>query len=195
MTEQPDPVRITLEHVVAGDVSDLFFAVYSAAFDIFRTKAAARYLMSREEFDEQMTDRRVVKIVAWSRAAEPVGLTTLTNDLTTVPWISPHFYARRFPEQAARKAIYYTAFALVDPTARLEGTYRRMIETAARLVAEDRGVVGYDMAGYNLGFGLPSITESIISAQSPATIDAVDTQTYFAAEFHGNAQPDTVRGD
>ena len=40
---------------------------------------------------------------------------TLTRHLESVPWISPDYFAARYPEQWARNAIYYMGFVLAHP--------------------------------------------------------------------------------
>ena len=55
---------------------------------------------------------------ARQRPSAPPSLTTLTDELATVPWISPQYYQRRFPDEYARQAVFYLGFSLVQPQAR-----------------------------------------------------------------------------
>ena len=78
-------------------------------------RAAARQVLTRGEFFDQMEDHRVDKYVAWEKRTSPIGMITLTRHLESVPWISPEYFAARYPEQWARNAIYYLGFTLAHP--------------------------------------------------------------------------------
>ncbi|MGZ4524317.1 MAG: hypothetical protein ACXVXO_13025, partial [Mycobacteriaceae bacterium] len=71
--------------------AQMFYDLYLAAFGPMRTRAAARNVLHQDEFFAEMNDTRVSKYVAWDADGRAVGLTTLTNDLHSVPWISPEY--------------------------------------------------------------------------------------------------------
>jgi len=179
---------VSVETVVPTEASRMFFELYLAAFAPMRTRAAARNVLHEEEFYAEMSDPRVDKYVAWNPAGAPVGLTTLTNDLRTVPWISPEYYAAQFPEHTTRNAVYYLGFTLVHPDARRGTTFTDMIgQVVARLVA-DRAVVGCDICAYNnsaLSFDKNII--KMLTAAAEVSVEVLDTQTYYSAEFRGAA--------
>ena len=133
--------------VDAATASDLW-ALYRVAFESLRTQAASRHTLTRAEFDLEVIDERVTKYVAW-RNGRPVGLVSLATDLTTIPWISPEFYAHRYPEHAARGALYYCSLALVHPDERLSDAFLRLVAVAAEDVAAADGVFAADMCSLN----------------------------------------------
>ncbi len=179
---------VTVETAVPTQAARMFFELYLAAFAPMRTRAAARNVLHEEEFYAEMSDPRVDKYVAWNPGGQPVGLTTLTNDLRTVPWISPEYYAAQFPEHTARNAVYYLGFTLVHPDARRGTTFTDMMgHVLGRLVA-DRAVVGCDICAYNnsaLSFDKNII--KMLTAATEVTVEVLDTQTYYSAEFRGAA--------
>lgn len=175
-----------METVVDDATARGFYELYLAAFGPMRTRAAARNVLHEEEFFDEMGDRRVSKYVARAPDGRAVGLTTLTNDLRSVPWISPEYYAEHFPEHTARNAVYYLGFTLVHPDARRGSTFTDMMnQVLGRLVAE-HAVVGCDICGYNntaLSFDKNII--KMLMATAEVTVDVLDTQTYYSAEFRG----------
>jgi len=58
-------MKITIERTMSPAAIDTFYGIYVAAFDPLRTRAAARHLLSAQEFAAEMTDERIEKYVAW----------------------------------------------------------------------------------------------------------------------------------
>jgi hypothetical protein len=84
-----DPkVEITVETAVDPETALVYWELYRDTFGELETKAVARQLLHKHEFLEEMHDPRVHKYVAWDECGDVVGLSTLTSDLETVPWIS-----------------------------------------------------------------------------------------------------------
>jgi hypothetical protein len=144
-----DEITVTATPTVDADTGDALWHLYLQAFEGLRARAASRHTLTRAEFDLEALDERVMKYVAW-RCEAPVGLVTLTTDLTTVPWISPDFYAARYPHHAARGAIFYCSLALVDPAERLTDVFARMVGPAADAIAAAGGVLAADMCRLNV---------------------------------------------
>ena len=92
-----------------------------------------------------MLDPRVHKYVAWDAEDVAIGMTTLTTDLETVPWVSPTYFAHHYPEHTARGAVYYLGFTLVHPDHRGAHVFHAMLEAMCQTVIANQGVVGYDM--------------------------------------------------
>jgi len=116
-------MRITIERSLDPGAVDAFYRLYRAAFAPLRTNAAARHLLSAEEFAAEMADKRIEKYVAWAGNGEPVGLATLTADLSAVPWISPEYYGARYPDHLARGALFYLGYTLVRPDHEQRGVF------------------------------------------------------------------------
>ncbi len=161
-----------------------FYAVYLEAFGPLAIRAAARHVLDPDEFAEEMRDPRIWKYVAWDQSGEAVGMATLTNDTDAVAWISPEFYAARYPEHASRNAIYYQGYSLVRPGRDNRRVYHRLAEVCAYRPRDDRAVVGYDLCEYNIEqFRLDERIERISLRQGASVIEQVDRQSYYTLRF------------
>ncbi|WP_227983695.1 hypothetical protein [Nocardia spumae] len=177
-------VAVTVETAIPDAEIELFHTLYEQAFGPLRARAAARQVLHRNEFRAEMTDTRVDKIVARSRTGAPIGLTTLTRHLDTVPWISPEYFATRFPQHAERGAIYYAGFTLVTPTARHGVAFHAMISTVVQILAAAGGVVGWDICSYNNSqFSFADALRSAVGEEANVDVAVEDSQTYYAARF------------
>jgi hypothetical protein len=176
-------VEVTIERSVAPDRIDHFYRFYRAAFEPLRPRAAARHVFTRDEFAAEMRDERIDKYVAWDSGAA-VGLTTLTDDLDSLPWIEPAFYLERHPRQAARRAVYYLGYTLVDPDPRAHTfqAFRSMAHALLERVAAQHGVLAYDVSGYNTEGQVGRMITSLLR-RFGARVEAADTQVFYTAEF------------
>ncbi|MBL0887720.1 hypothetical protein HGK34_15780 [Myceligenerans sp. I2] len=159
--------------------------LYLDAFEPLRTRAAARHVLRREEFDQEMADRRVTKLVARDRDGEPVGLTTLATDLTAVPWVSPEFFTARYPEHAARGAVWYIGFTLSHPSRRSTRTFMDMIDALVAHLTENQVVCAYDVSRFNdESRHFADNLRRHLERTEDVTVETVDQQTYYATTFH-----------
>lgn len=176
--------RFTREYHVGPELTRSFYHLYEAAFGPLRVQALARQVLTASEFSDQMTDGTVVKYVARDEAGRPVGLCTLTRRLESVPWISPEYFADRYPEHWARGAIYYLGFVLAHPAQRHARFIDQLIDVGIGELVEQRAVCAYDLCAYNddtLGLGA-RITQSVerLSGVAPRL---TDTQSYYTVDF------------
>ncbi len=105
-----------------------------------------------------------------------------------MPWISPEYFAARYPEHTARNAVFYLGFTLVAPQHRRSHVFQFMIEEVIDRVLAARGVCGWDVCAYNervLGFS--DMVGSLLHAHADCTVTEVDTQSYSVVEMHGPA--------
>lgn len=181
-------LTITVEKEVDEATSQRYYQLYRDTFSELETLAAARQLLHEEEFHAEMVDPRVQKWVAWDEAGEAVGMATLTDDLDTVPWISPGFLAERFPDHAARGAVYYLGFTLVAPTHRSARVFHAIIEEMAALMVAERAVAAWDICAFNDDRRLSGNAGRLLSRLAEVSIEPVDLQTYYAGTFHGPKQ-------
>jgi hypothetical protein len=201
-------LRITVVQTLDTANIDRFYLWYRSAFEPLLTKAAGRHMLTPGEFAAEMTDERIDKYVAWmdDRA---VGLTTLTNDVTAVPWIEPAFYLNRYPDEASRGALFYLGFTLIDPHADAFGVFKDMMNMVCRRFTAARGVCGFDFCERNVHrvgrtvaaliakYGAPveevdNLQYSVLDFRAdagPVAPDPVDTQRYYVANFRGAADP------
>ena len=186
-----ESLRLTRQGVIAADDIETFYELYSLAFDHLKTLAFGRQVLTRAEFVSQMTDDRVWKYVAWTAEDEPVGLTTLTRALETVPWISPDYFRAHYPEQWSRNAVYYLGFTLCRPD--VAGGTRapdqpNFLETLIQIgigpLITERGVIAYDVCRYNNEtLNLPERIAEVLNRHSDARAEVLDTQVYYGVSF------------
>ena len=177
--------RVTFEEIVDAELAERFWELYLAAFEPLRTRAAARHVLHREEFDEEMSDPRVLKLLAHDHDGTAVGLTTLATDLAAVPWVSPEFFAARYPEHAARSAVWYIGFTLAHPGRRASRTFMDMIDALVEHLAAHHVVCAYDVSRFNddsLRFA-ENLRRHLERTQD-VRVETVDQQTYYATTFH-----------
>lgn len=186
MAELRRGIRVTVETEVEADEAERFYTLYQAAFGRLRLLGAARQVLHRDEFFQEMRDPRVSKYIAWSAEDRPIGLTALSADLATVPWISPEFFAARFPEHAARNAIYYVHFMLAHPDERRSGSFDAMFQAVTDLFLAERAVSLYDICAYNIvSHNFAANLRSRLEAAASVIVEALDSQTYYSAVFEG----------
>jgi hypothetical protein len=123
--------QVTVLTVLDEPTARMFWELYVTAFGPLRTRAAQRQVLHEDEFYEEMNDPRVWKYVVYDSSGQPVGLSTLTKHLDAITWISPEYYAARYPQHYARQAVYYLGFALVAKGARHLSSFATMIEAIA----------------------------------------------------------------
>lgn len=174
-------MRLTIEHKLSDAAIAAFYPLYVAAFEPVSTRAAARHLLAAEHFEAEMVDERIDKYVLWDDDT-PLALTTLSTDLDAVAWISPEYFAARYPEQYARRAIFYLGYTLVEPERAEQGMFHLMIDAIERRCAEARGVFAFDVCAYN---DAHSVGRRIrrLGETDGWSLAAIDVQTYYAATF------------
>jgi hypothetical protein len=174
----------TREHVVEPELTLVFYNLYEAAFGPLRTRSIARQTLTEDEFTAQMVNGAVSKYVAWDADGNPVGMCTLTQQLDTVPWISPEYFAARYPEHWARRAIWYFGFILAHPSQRHSRFLDQMVEVGVGELAEQGAICAYDICAYNdemLGLGR-RLSESFQRTTGVAAT-RTDTQNYYEVDF------------
>lgn len=172
-------LTLTVETGLREDVVQALYRLYAAAFEPLRTRAAARHVFSSEEFAHEMGDARIEKYVVWADDGTPAGLTTLATDVAAVPWISPEFYTHRFPEHAARGALCYLGFAMVDPAHERQGIHAMMMDTIYRRLSDLQAVCGVDLSQHSDDNRIGRVLQALGKAPG-VTVDHVDTQHYQA---------------
>jgi hypothetical protein len=176
--------RFTRQYVVEPELIAVFHRLYEAAFGPLRTRAMARQVLTEEEFRGLMVNSEVLKYVAWSADGKPVGLAALTRSLATVPWISPEYFAARYPEQWARGAVWYFDFVLAHPSQRHARFTDQIIEVAVGELLAERAICAYDICAFNdyeLGFG--SRLADSFERTTGVRPERRDVQNYYALDF------------
>lgn len=181
-------MKITTEHILSDESVAALYPTYVVAFEPLMTKAAARHVLTAEEFAKEMNDPRIAKFVVRDDGDRVIGLSTVTTDLSVIDWINAHYYTARYPDVVARGALFYLGYTLVDCGRRLPNALRMMASELNRQVAEVQGVLGFDICGYNVTNGIGRHPAHLL--RSSQRIDTLDTQTYYAADFRPQASPD-----
>ena len=162
--------------------------LYRNAFTVLATRAPARQAHTDEEFLAEMADPAVLKLVARASDGSPRGLAILSNDLQTVPWISPTYYETRFSQHAAHGTLWYVTAIIVD-TEHQGGPWASMLLTSViGHVAARRGVAAFDCCLYNVEtVGLPRLVGLVAQRMAGVEFVELDTQQYYALVLDGSA--------
>jgi hypothetical protein len=178
------PWRFTRESAIDGAAAQTLYSLYYLAFEPLKVKAAARQVLTRDEFFGQMQDDRIDKYVAWEPHGEPIGLITLTRHLEAMPWVSPEYFAARFPEQSARKAVYYLGYLLARPVTRRKKFLEIICKVCIEPLVAERAVIAYDVCSYNndmLGFA--DRISRVARQFAGSHVHKLDTQVYYAVNL------------
>jgi hypothetical protein len=173
----------TRELVIVGERAEALWEMYTDAFTPLETLAIQRHLWSRKEVLSELASEEIVKFVGWSGEV-PVGLCMLTNNLDLVPMISPAFLRDRFPEHAARNAIFYGIMIFVRRGFRGKTMFARLGTQMAQETAVHAGVVLFDMCAFNRENG--SLGDNLGKLARPfagSAMSLVDQQSWFAVEL------------
>lgn len=157
--------------------------MYEIAFEPLQELALLNHLYARDEFEALLADDRVIKIIARSEG-EPVGLAMVTSELSIVPQISPPFLHKRFPEEAARSAVFFGIMVFVAEAYMRSTVFARLVAGMGQVTAEESGVIVFDICRHNMEtFQLEEQIKSIAFWFPGATFDLIDQQSYFGARL------------
>ena len=176
-------VKVTLEQRIDISTARRYYQLYRETFGPLQTQAVARQILHEAEFLEEMVDPRVNKYVAWDEDGEVIGISTLTSDLSTVPWISPEFFAARYPDHAARGAVYYMGWTLVRQERQGGRVFATMLRRMTEQIGDEQAVVAWDMCMVNDRPGSPRRGNAMLESMADVTIETIDRQTYYAGTF------------
>lgn len=157
--------------------------VYHAAFAPLEELALLSHLYDRPSFEALLDDERITKLVP-SVGTELVGLAMITNELDVVPQISPAFLRRRYPDEAARGAVFFGIMVFVDESYRRTSTFARLVAGMGQITAARGGVVVFDICRHNLeSLELDRQMQSIARWFPGSGFEVVDQQSYFAVSL------------
>jgi hypothetical protein len=179
-----------VEPVIVGEDIGRFYGLYLDAFGPLRTMAVARHVLHEDEFLDEMVNPLIDKYVAWDGEGEAIALATVTQHLETVPWISPEYFAHRYPEATARGAVFYLGFILAVPGRQRNRMFSEISRAVITRVAEARGVCGWDVCGFNDKVaGLSQVVAAVSQDISPVEVEVLDTQTYYCGVPEASRNP------
>lgn len=164
-----------------------FWPLYEESFGPLRVLAAARQVFTEAEFAAELDDGEIWKYVALDAQGRPAGLTTVTDRVSAMPWLSPDYFEHHYPDEWGRGAVYYIGATLVRPQMRGDRVFAMMAKHVAQRVAAARGVLGYDICGHNdHKRSLARVTGKILHRVADFQVGPVDVQTYYVARAIGN---------
>ncbi len=175
--------RITVEKEIDYLTARRYYELYRETFGELASFAVARQLLTEAEFLAEMLDPRVLKYVAWDDKGQAIGMTTLTSDLSTVPWIEPGYFAQRYPDHYARGAIYYLGFTLVHPQHRGARVFSSMIEHMVEVTLTQEIIFAWDMCLANDENGFGGGAGRLLQTLTDGTVEPIDRQTYYATKM------------
>lgn len=177
-------MRMDVVRVLPPGLMDEAWNFYREAFDELRTQAVQRHVMHRAEFDDQMADARVLKLVG-TEDDRVVGLATLTDDLTAVPLISPDYFESRWPQLYAERRIWYVIFIAARTGRTGTGMFVRLIRGIVEPVTANGGMIAADICAFNESVhALPEMLRRASGrVAGSATRQLLDTQSYWLYEF------------
>lgn len=177
---------ITITHhasVTEPDHVDALWDAYLANIEPLATLAVLRHVDGRDAFVAQLANPRIVKIVGWQDGL-PVGLAMVTNSLEDVEEVSPAFLRTRYPEHAARNAIYVGMLVMVSQPLRGRTLFGRLYTELWQVPALDAGILVFDVCEFNRTmFDTDALTERIASAFPRSAASVLDRQTWYAVEL------------
>jgi hypothetical protein len=176
-------ITITYERSVIGATADALWEAYRANFEPLASLAILQHFYSRDEMLAEFANSRILKIVGWQEDA-PVGLAMVTNSLDDVPQISPRFLRDRYPEHAARDAIYFGILVMVAPGLRGMTLFSRLYTELWQVPALAGGVLVFDICEFNRQlFDTDALTGRIASNFPRSAVQILDQQTWYVAEL------------
>ena len=186
LTQYPSAGPITITHhtsIVASTHVDALWACYLTNIEPLATLAVLRHVDERPTFEAQLANERIVKIVAWQDGT-PVGLAMVTNSLDDVEEISPAFLRAKYPEHAARNAIYVGMLVMVSQPLRGRTVFSRLYTELWQVPALAGGILVFDVCEFNRTmFDTDALARRIASAFPRATAQVLDRQTWYVAEL------------
>lgn len=180
---EPARVQISVERVITGEVAEELWRQYWANFAPLRALAVQKQHSDREEFLDLLANPDVITYIGWE-GSRPVGMAMITNSLEDVPELSPDFLRARFPEQAARNAVYVGIYVMVDPNHRGITLFHRLYMECWQLAARASGVLVVDTCEFNrTAFDTDELARRVGEGFPNSKVSVLDRQTWYAAEL------------
>ena len=176
-------IVITHERSISGSQAETLWEAYRTNFEPLAELAVLQHLYSRDEVLAEFGNPRIIKIVGW-QDDRPVGLAMVTNSLDDVPQISPAFLRAKYPQHAARNAIYFGILVMVVPGTRGLTLFGRLSTELWQMVAGAGGVLVWDVCDFNrTTFSSEKVAQRIADGFPRSNLQVLDRQTWYAAEL------------
>ncbi|MGH9133912.1 MAG: hypothetical protein ACRDZZ_08260 [Ilumatobacteraceae bacterium] len=177
------PLTVTHERSITGHLAEQLWESYCMNVGPLAELAILRHLDTYDDVLAMFANPRIDKIVAW-RGSEPIGLGMVTNSLEDVSEISPPFLRARYPDYAARDAIYVGMLVMVSPHVRGMTVFSRIYTELWQVPARARGILVFDVCEFNrVTFGADDIAARIAAGFPRASVEMLDRQTWYVADL------------
>jgi hypothetical protein len=177
----PAPLTITHETVIDGDDAQALLQLFDESIAPIDAVSATEHSENDDRLLAYFANPGIIKIVAWD-GDEPIGLGIITNDLTLISEPSPVFFANRYPDHAARNAIFYGMSVLVKESERGMTAFSRIYLDMWQIPALVNGVLAFDICKFNVeSYNAEKIIAGIAANFPNSRWEEVDTQIWYAA--------------
>jgi hypothetical protein len=161
-------------------------AAYRAAFARLASLSPVRQVFTDDDFLADMANPAIVKFVARDAAGEICALSTLTNDLTTQPWLSPEYYACRYPIHFRERRLYYVGSLLVMPEHQCGPWASMLLTSVIRWLAVRRAIATFDCCSFNVeAVQLPRLVEAVTRREARGRLEELGRQHFYALVLDG----------
>jgi len=175
-----------LDQITDEEMHKAAWELYERALGEMRTLAVQRHLMYQSEFEAVMSDRRVEKYVCFDEEGTLCGLATFSNDLFSMPLISPEYFEHRWPDLYRQRRIWYAGFVAVDRASRSSRALLELMEAMYNTASAKNGMIALDFCRYNnVKRNMGRATERILSrfAGGAMRAERMDEEQFWAYEF------------
>jgi len=173
-------ITVTHERSVVGPLAETLWNDYLANFGPLADLAILRHVDTREGFLAQLANPRIVKIICWVGDV-PSALGMVTNSLEDVEEVSPPFLRAKYPEHAARDAIFVGMLVMVSQPLRGKTLFSRLYTELWQVPALAGGVLIFDVCEFNRTLhNTDKLAVQIASAFPHSEVEVADRQTWYA---------------
>lgn len=175
-------IRTEVDPLLAEEL----LAAYHAAFAPLAALSPVRQMFTDDDFNADMANPAIVKFVARDVGGAICALSTLTNDLTTQPWLSPEYYESRYPQPVREGRLYYVGALLVMPDHQ-GGPWAHMLLTSViRWLASRRAIATFDCCSFNVeAVQLPRLIEIVTRREALGSLEELGRQHFYALTLDG----------
>ncbi len=176
-------MRVSVQTSVDELVEKQLVEIYHAAFEPLEVLSPARQSFTDDELLRQLRSDKVFKFIGLDRNDVPCAMALLATDLTEVPWISPRYFAHRYPQWYDAERIYYISVIMVAPDQRHAGAWvTALIRELTRKTLADGALTAFDFCGANVeGGGVPRAIDAVVKRMcDQVEWTDLDTQHYRA---------------
>lgn len=179
-------MRIGIERIITGTDADALYATHQEVFAPIDPLAVEQQSLPADLFYELLGHPEVLEFVARDDTGRAPALMIVTTRLDLVPWVRPGFLEARYPEHAARGALYYVPCIQLSPDAQDGGLIEAMIESFSLYMGARKGVLVFDCCQWDIdNLAVPQFVERYARRTVEAEFLEIDAQRYFGYEAFG----------